>query len=482
MSNSDNDEVINFNIFRENKVNNFVKGIKWSPDGSCLLSATEDRQLRLYELNTDVQNGKHSLRHVFDVREYDTIYDFCWYPYMNSTLPETCLFASSSRDSAIHLWNAFNGSLLCSYIPWQDVDDIESPISIQFSNDGKKIYGGFKKSIKIFDIERPGSEYDEFPTCIKRGHRQSKKDYFPGLPGIVSCIEFDRSNQSGFYAVATYNGNIGLFDAASDQLVDILPYPRGAPVRGITQLKFSPDGTHLYAGYRRSEYIIGWDLRQTVAVETHQLLRTVDSNQRYQFDIGFGGRYLITGTQDGHLMTYDLHSSPTSSTSSTLVHNQQLSQQQCINSASFHPSLSIIATSFGERQFEFESTNTNSNNNHNNNGNQDNSIYNDISLIPAITLYSNTHCFNFLIQNITSIDNNHSSFYSNNNNSDITMSTDNNSITQLQEQVQIVDQKHVEKVESSSSDNIVIQLDHQQKEQEQEQQQIESINNNNNSC
>ena len=37
--------------FREATLpNNCVKGVKWSPDGLCLLTASEDRQLRLFEL------------------------------------------------------------------------------------------------------------------------------------------------------------------------------------------------------------------------------------------------------------------------------------------------------------------------------------------------------------------------------------------------------------------------------------------------
>ncbi|GAM18557.1 hypothetical protein SAMD00019534_017320 [Acytostelium subglobosum LB1] len=341
----------------------FTKSIKWSPDGTCLLTCGEDRSLHLYELphsaysssltsdTTDTDSQATQINPVFSIHEHDTVYDYAWYPYMNSSNPSTCLFATTSKDTPIHLWNAFTGKLAYSYIPWKDPDCLEAAISIQFNNDGSKLYSGFKKNIKIFDLQRPGDDYVEFDTFIKRGRNQSRQNYFPGLPGIVSCIAFDRSRQSGFYAVATYNGNIGLFDEANDDLIDILPYPQSAPLRGITQLQFSPDGSHLFAGYRKSEYIIGWDLRTTTAVETYSLHRPVNSNQRYTFDIDRSGRYLITGGQDGVMLTYDLAitgNTPTPIATQPLTGNDN---QRSLNSVQFHPYLDIIAASTGERVF-----------------------------------------------------------------------------------------------------------------------------------
>jgi len=33
-----------------NQINNFVKGVKWSPDGLCLLTSSEDNTMRLFEV------------------------------------------------------------------------------------------------------------------------------------------------------------------------------------------------------------------------------------------------------------------------------------------------------------------------------------------------------------------------------------------------------------------------------------------------
>ena len=40
-----------FGEFREDgRRNNCLRGVQWSPDGSCLLTASEDQQLRIFNL------------------------------------------------------------------------------------------------------------------------------------------------------------------------------------------------------------------------------------------------------------------------------------------------------------------------------------------------------------------------------------------------------------------------------------------------
>ncbi len=48
-------------------------------------------------------------------KEGETIYDYQWYPYMNSLNPSTCVYASTSRDNPIHLWDAYTGQIRTTY-------------------------------------------------------------------------------------------------------------------------------------------------------------------------------------------------------------------------------------------------------------------------------------------------------------------------------------------------------------------------------
>lgn len=101
---------------------NFTKGCQWSPDGTCLLVPSEDFRIRIYELPKELYSGQipsdfiqTNFTPALMVKEGGLIYDTCWYPFMNSWDPATCCFLSTSRESPIHLWDAFTGELRATY-------------------------------------------------------------------------------------------------------------------------------------------------------------------------------------------------------------------------------------------------------------------------------------------------------------------------------------------------------------------------------
>ena len=82
----------------------FLKGCKWSPDGSCLLTCADDNILRLYDLPTDLYQpqfreraapapsaGHGEMNPSLRIREGELVYDYCWHPQMSSWSPDTCL-------------------------------------------------------------------------------------------------------------------------------------------------------------------------------------------------------------------------------------------------------------------------------------------------------------------------------------------------------------------------------------------------------
>ena len=117
---------------------NFLKGVAWSPDGACLLTASEDRLLRVFDLPRDalerapeaddggdddtdggggggdanaaaaamVQEGRRrnggagdSLRPALRAHAGEAVYDFAWFPGMSAADPASCCFASTARVS-----------------------------------------------------------------------------------------------------------------------------------------------------------------------------------------------------------------------------------------------------------------------------------------------------------------------------------------------------------------------------------------------
>lgn len=80
-----------------NEVQPYLRGCKWSPDGTCCLSVVNNDGVHVTELSRDLYEGCVAFDRTIDVsdsvihvKEAGLVYDFCWYPGMNSTIPETC--------------------------------------------------------------------------------------------------------------------------------------------------------------------------------------------------------------------------------------------------------------------------------------------------------------------------------------------------------------------------------------------------------
>lgn len=87
------------------------RGVKFSPDGLCLLTNSEDNRLRLLETPREDAPWTPCL----EMKEGELVYDFCWFPKMSSADPSTCCFATTSQYQPIHLWDAYNGSIRATY-------------------------------------------------------------------------------------------------------------------------------------------------------------------------------------------------------------------------------------------------------------------------------------------------------------------------------------------------------------------------------
>ncbi|KAG2497820.1 hypothetical protein HYH03_004090 [Edaphochlamys debaryana] len=257
---------------------NFLKGVKWSPDGACLLTASDDNWLRLYDLprgchvagrltdpdllpagaapaasasdSASAAPPPDNLQPALRMSPGETVYDYCWFPRMTGADPVTCCLASTSRGQPIHLWDACSGSIRCSYRGYNDADEPTAAYCLAFSPDGGRLVAGYNKSLYVFDVARPGREYKRVVT-YKRKQAES-------ISGIVSCLAF--SPTGDVFAAGTYTGGLGVFDALTSELVLLLSGNKG----GLTQVMFSPDGNYLFTGARQDDQMFCWDIRQTL--------------------------------------------------------------------------------------------------------------------------------------------------------------------------------------------------------------------------
>lgn len=315
----------------------FLKGCKWSPDGSCLLTASDDNNLTLFNLPDELCHSSADagpaieLAPALTIREGETIYDYDWYPFMSSLDCASCCIVSTSRDHPVHMWDAFSGDLRCSYRAFDHLDEISAATSLAFSANGAKIFTGFKDHIRIFRTDRPGRECETISVKAKEG----------GQGGIVSCFAFVPV-MDGLFACGSYAGTVGLYDGATS--CQWASFPVGT---GVTQLAFSTDGISLFCGCRKSSEITIWDVRN-VSEPVAYLSRACTTNQRIGFDLD--SHRLFTGSSDGEVLTYNINGpgivGKQSPTSKFLAHGD------AVNGASVHPELPLLATSSGQRRFD----------------------------------------------------------------------------------------------------------------------------------
>ncbi|CAN1854397.1 Telomerase Cajal body protein 1 [Linum perenne] len=320
--------------------NNFLKGVKWSPDGSCFLSSSEDNKLRLFSLPDYYDGceasayaaapGRDSYGASMIMDEGEPVYDFCWYPYMASSDPVSCVFATTTRDHPIHLWDATSGSLRCTYRAYDAVDEITAAISVAFNPAGTKIYAGYNKCIRVFNVHRPGRDFVQHSTL--KGNKE-------GQTGVISSIAFS-PHHGGMLATGSFSQSTAIYREDNMELLYLLHGQEG----GITHVQFSNDGNYLYTGGRKDPYIMCWDVRKAVEVVYKFYRSSAQTNQRIYFDLDPHGRHLGTGGQDGLVHIYDLQT------------GQWISGFQAatdtVNGFAFHPSLPMAVSSSGHRRFQ----------------------------------------------------------------------------------------------------------------------------------
>ncbi|CAL8326627.1 unnamed protein product [Lota lota] len=319
---------------------NYLKGCKWAPDGSCVLTNSADNVLRLYNLPAEVYSYDWDLltemSPVLRMAEGDTIYDYCWYPKMSSLDPESCILASSSRDNPVHVWDAFYGEVRASYRPYNHLDELSAAHSLCFSPDGTRLYCGFDKTVRVFHTDRPGRDCEERPTIVKK----------QGQGGIISCLAVSPCLE--VYACGSYSRTVGLYSCQDGTPLALLPARHRG---GVTHLLFSPDGNYLYTGGRKDPEVLCWDLREPGRV-VFSLQRNVATNQRIYFDMDRSGGYLLSGDTEGLVSVWDTQTAPPSG-SEELLHPllQFQAHRDCTNGISVHPYMPLLATSSGQRQF-----------------------------------------------------------------------------------------------------------------------------------
>lgn len=76
----------------------YLKGCLWSPDGTCVLTTVNGDGMHVFETPSDLYAADSispdrpldCLQSAVHIKEGGIVYDYCWFPFMNSGDPATC--------------------------------------------------------------------------------------------------------------------------------------------------------------------------------------------------------------------------------------------------------------------------------------------------------------------------------------------------------------------------------------------------------
>ncbi|RKP12937.1 WD40-repeat-containing domain protein, partial [Piptocephalis cylindrospora] len=316
---------------------NFFKKIHWSPDGTCILSSSNDESIRLFHLPSSALTAQDG----FCLRPGEIVQDMFWYPRMHHQDPSTCCFITSTRDLPIQLWDASTSQLRASYTVMSPMEHILTPMAISFNPEGSRVYGCVDGAIYQFDVHRPGLTGKRCPTTPTRKDPSGQK-------GLLSCMSWNPDG-SGVYAVGSYNGTVGFYTDETPGPVDLLN--TGERTKGLTQVTFSPCGRYLYTTCRRGGTISCWDVRATGAC-LWQGCRQGDTNQRLGFSLSPDGSMLSSGDIQGHVLLWKDFLGDGRSESIEEGPHCFKAHQDAVSDAQIHPYHPLLATSSGQRHYE----------------------------------------------------------------------------------------------------------------------------------
>lgn len=289
-----------------------------SPDATCVFTADYARKFCVYPFTPDIsaEGTQQKLVPYAQFPSADPIWAFTVNPYFDVNDRNTTTVLVSRRDQYIGLHNALwdisqdkeadpqftpNGpvdisSKLASYkLVDKLTEAVTAPISLAWSPCGSYFYAGQRNQIAIFDLT-----YTDDPIAKIRtipSNRNKLKGGGWGFKGDVSALSPSPANAE-VLAVGTRTRYVGLYDTVSAQEITHFALPgtidgkrtenerlRAVIGEGVTQLKWSPDGTYVYVAERNSDAVLIYDVRNFSLALAHCAGRQALTRQKMGFDI-----------------------------------------------------------------------------------------------------------------------------------------------------------------------------------------------------
>ena len=293
-----------------------------SPDGTCIFTSDHSRRFSVYAFPSHLsEETQHHLAPYAQLASADPIWAFAVNPHFDLNAPESTLVLLSRRDQYIGLHNALwdlstnaeperqcpptggpvdISSKLSSYkLVDRLTEAVLAPMSLEWLAQGSYFCAGQKNKVALFDLSHTEDPVVTIPTIPS--NRNKLKGGGWGFKGDVSALSScppTSTVSADVLAAGTRTRYVGLYDMSSSQEITHLALPgavhggrtndpnmQPATGEGVTQLKWSPDGQHLYVAERSSDALLIYDVRNFSLALGYCAGRRALTRQKMGFDV-----------------------------------------------------------------------------------------------------------------------------------------------------------------------------------------------------
>ncbi|MEG4913976.1 WD40 domain-containing protein [Microcoleus sp. B7-D4] len=287
-----------------------VNSVAISPDGKTLASASADKTIKLWNLQT------HKL--------LATITGHTNSVYAVSFSPNGKLLATGSDDNTVKLWDTTTGKQIITI-----TGHTNSVNAVSFSPDGKLLVtGSADNTVKLWDTTT-GKQ-----IITITGHTNS-----------VNAVSFSPDGKT--LASASYDNTIKLWNLQTQTLLITL----AGHSNWVNSVAFSPDGKTLASGSSDNTIKL-WNLLWDRPTPKLELIETLTGHSNWVNSVSFSpnGKLLATGSAD---KTVQLWGTTTGKQIITLT-----GHKDAVNAVSFSPNGKLLATGSADNTVKLWDTST----------------------------------------------------------------------------------------------------------------------------
>ncbi|RPA82711.1 WD40 repeat-like protein [Ascobolus immersus RN42] len=321
---------------------NVFKTLEWTPDGTSIVTTSEDDGLRLFYLPPNLPNSH--LKPYSLTSFPSTIYSTAVSPRFNIADYKSTLALVSTSNQPIRFTNLLAPTEKAASFPLVDAqtERFLPAYSLLFPHTEGIFMAGSESRIALFDVNRDGQPPYQtlYTTPSKKAPLNTTR-----MKGLVSTMSL---SCNGILAAGTFGGSLALYDAEGcGSVIAALKLPGRESQewggQGVTSLAWSLDGSYLYVLQRKSEVVLIYDVRNMGGLLDVFTGVKGMTNQRIGMQVAVNGQVLVGG-DDGWVRVWD------QSAGSESVAGWEVGGGT-VTGVGLRPGLSEVATCSGRRRF-----------------------------------------------------------------------------------------------------------------------------------